>query len=86
MLKLSPAQRRATAIARRFQPWYLTDGLTSPALHISSAFACIRRAGEYRREVMAGTMSKAMCWRLALNELGRADRALQLGRRSSPLP
>lgn len=41
-MKLSSKQRRTVAIAKRFQPWYLTDGRTSCALHIGAAFRDLR--------------------------------------------
>jgi hypothetical protein len=40
---LSPKQRRDAAIVRRFPAWYLTDGRTSPALHIGAAFSDLER-------------------------------------------
>jgi len=41
-MKPSSKQRRTAAIAKRFQPWYLTDGRTSRALHIGGAFRDLR--------------------------------------------
>ncbi|MGR4927297.1 hypothetical protein ACIPUD_10870 [Bradyrhizobium sp. CAR08] len=48
-MKPSSKQRRTAAIAKRFQPWYLTDGRTSRALHIGAAFHDLRKIAIMRK-------------------------------------
>ncbi|UDF29365.1 UNVERIFIED_ORG: hypothetical protein LHK14_17905 [Roseateles sp. XES5] len=82
----SPAQRRKDAISRTFQWWYLTDGLTSPAAHISAAYRAIAELSAIRDDVASGRLQPRRR-RLIIDSAIRAARSnLWIGRRSSPLP
>ncbi len=84
--KLSPAQRRKAAIERRFPSWYLTDEMTSPALHITAAFRSIAELATIRAYLARGRISTAMRVLLTQSALRAARFNLSVGRRSSPLP
>lgn len=76
----SPAQRRKDAISRKFQRWYLTEGMTSAALHISAAYRAIAELSAIRDD-------QPRRRRLVIDSAIRAARFnLWIGRRSSPLP
>ncbi|MCV9960755.1 hypothetical protein OIU34_02485 [Pararhizobium sp. BT-229] len=84
--KPSPAQRRKTAISARFQPWYLTDGMTSPALHISAGYRAIRQLSTIRTEIAHGGLTLCSRKLYAESAIRSAKFNLFIGRRSSPLP
>ena len=69
-----------------FPPWYLTDGMTSSALHISAAFRSIAELRTIRADLARGVIGTATCVLLRQSAIRSARFNLALGRRSSPLP
>lgn len=84
--KLSPARRRKAAISAAFPQWYLTEGMTSPALHITAAFRSIAELGKIRAYVMRGRLTTNQRRIAVIAALKSTRLNLAMGRRSSPLP
>lgn len=84
--KPSPAERRKVAIARKFPSWYLTEGMTSPAAHITAAFRSISELSTIRAYTMRGRLSTNGRRLAVIASLKSARVNLAIGRRSSPLP
>lgn len=85
-MKLSPAQRRKAAIGEAFQPWYLTDGMTSAAAHITAGFRAIRELTDLRKEAAQSPKIRRKLKLYTLSAIRSARFNLAIGRRNSPLP
>ena len=84
--KPSPAKRRTLAIARKFPAWYLTNGMTSPATHITAGYRAIADLSTIRAYTMRGKLTTNSRRLAVINALKSARLNLAIGRRSSPLP
>ncbi|QIO64794.1 hypothetical protein [Rhizobium leguminosarum] len=84
--KLSPAQRRKAAIQRSFPRWYLTNGMTSAAAHITAAFRSIAELSTIRAYLARGRISDKERKLYTQSAVQAARFNLSIGRDSSPLP
>ncbi|MEF3124676.1 hypothetical protein [Rhizobium leguminosarum] len=84
--KLSSAQRRKAAITRAFPGWYLTDGQTCAAAHITAAFRSIAELSTIRAYLARGKLSEKEGEIYTQTAVRSARFNLAIGRDSSPLP
>jgi len=84
--KLSPAQRRKSAIEHCFPVWYLTNGMTSAAAHITAAFRSIAELSTLRAYLARGKVTDHDRKLYTQSAIRAARFNRSLGRRSSPLP
>lgn len=84
--KLSPAQRRKAAVGVAFQKWYLTDGMTSAAAHITAGHRALAELAEIRAGIRSGRVPRSKRAIYIKSAVQSARFNLAIGRRSSRLP